>query len=90
MSHVTLAINLLLWLAVAGLAFIAASRGRILLNTGAREGATTRLRMRGSFIRTGSCYAQTATQGELREFIDCRRCELGQKYNLPHRTSGQC
>src|ERR1035437_8940175 len=27
---------------------------------GARAGATTKLRMRGSFIRMGSCYARTA------------------------------
>ena len=45
MSHVTLAINLLLWLVVAGLAFIAASRGRILLNTGAREGLIEFIRL---------------------------------------------
>ncbi len=34
----TLAINVLLWLVVAILAFVAASRGRILLNSGARDG----------------------------------------------------
>jgi uncharacterized membrane protein YraQ (UPF0718 family) len=45
MSHVTLAINLLLWLAVAVLAFIAASRGRILLNTGTREGLIEFIRL---------------------------------------------
>ena len=33
-----LAINILLWLGVAGLAFIAALRGRVLLNDGARDG----------------------------------------------------
>jgi hypothetical protein len=38
MTNVTIAINLLLWLLVAGLAFIAASRGRVLLDTGLREG----------------------------------------------------
>ena len=38
---VTLAINILLWLVVAGLALFAASRGRVLLNTGAREGASS-------------------------------------------------
>ena len=35
----TLAINILLWLVVAALAFFAAMRGRILLNDGARDGA---------------------------------------------------
>jgi uncharacterized membrane protein YraQ (UPF0718 family) len=35
----TLAVNLLLWLVVAILAFLAAMRGRVLLNNGAREGA---------------------------------------------------
>ena len=35
----TLAINILLWLVVGGLAFIAAIRGRVLLNDGARAGA---------------------------------------------------
>ena len=34
----TLAINILLWLVVAGLALFAAMRGRVLLNDGAREG----------------------------------------------------
>jgi len=34
----TLAINILLWLIVAALAFIAAMRGRVLLNDGARDG----------------------------------------------------
>jgi hypothetical protein len=38
MTSMTLAINLLLWLVVAGLALFAASRGRVLLNTGVREG----------------------------------------------------
>src|SRR5262249_25988136 len=36
----TLAVNILLWLVVGTLAFIAAARGRVLLNTGARDGAT--------------------------------------------------
>jgi hypothetical protein len=35
-----LAINILLWLTVGALAFIAAMRGRVLLNDGARAGAT--------------------------------------------------
>ncbi len=35
----TLAINILLWLVVAALAFFAAMRGRVLLNNGARDGA---------------------------------------------------
>ena len=35
-----LAINILLWLVVAGLALLAASRGRVLLNGGLRNGAT--------------------------------------------------
>ena len=35
----TLAINILLWLVVGGLALFAAMRGRILLNDGARDGA---------------------------------------------------
>lgn len=35
----TLAINILLWLVVAALAFLAALRGRVLLNDGARDGA---------------------------------------------------
>jgi hypothetical protein len=34
----TLAVNILLWLIVAALAFIAAMRGRVLFNGGAREG----------------------------------------------------
>jgi len=34
-----LAINILLWLVVAVLAFLAAMRGRVLLNDGARDGA---------------------------------------------------
>jgi len=36
----TLAVNILLWLVVGTLAFIAAMRGRALLNEGARDGAT--------------------------------------------------
>jgi hypothetical protein len=36
---ITLAINILLWLVVGALAFIAAVRGRILLNDGVRDGA---------------------------------------------------
>jgi hypothetical protein len=36
----TLAINILLWLVVGTLAFIAAMRGRVFLNEGARDGAT--------------------------------------------------
>ncbi len=36
----TLAINILLWLVVSALAFIAAMRGRVLLNDGARAGVT--------------------------------------------------
>jgi hypothetical protein len=42
---VTLAINMLLWLVVAGLALFAASRGRVLLNTGVREGLTEFIRL---------------------------------------------
>jgi hypothetical protein len=38
MNNVTLAIDVLLWLVVGSLALFAASRGRVLLNTGAREG----------------------------------------------------
>ena len=34
-----LAVNILLWLVVAALAFIAALRGRVLFNEGARNGA---------------------------------------------------
>jgi len=41
----TLAINILLWLIVFGLAFIAALRGRALLNDGAREGAWEFIRL---------------------------------------------
>jgi len=41
----TLAINLLLWLLVAMLALIAALRGRVLLNTGLREGAIEFVRL---------------------------------------------
>ena len=36
----TLAVNILLWLAVGTLALIAAFRGRVLLNDGARDGVT--------------------------------------------------
>jgi hypothetical protein len=35
---ILLGINILLWLVVAGLALLAASRGRVLLNQGARDG----------------------------------------------------
>ena len=45
MTNMTLAINLLLWLVVAGLALFAASRGRVLLNTGAREGLIEFIRL---------------------------------------------
>jgi hypothetical protein len=45
MTHVTLAINLLLWLVVAWLAFFAASRGRVLLNEGIREGVIEFIRL---------------------------------------------
>jgi hypothetical protein len=45
MNSVTLAINLLLWLVVACLALFAASRGRVLLNTGAREGLIEFIRL---------------------------------------------
>jgi len=45
MTNVTMAINLLLWLLVAGLAFIAAWRGRVLLNTGMREGLIEFIRL---------------------------------------------
>jgi len=45
MTIAALAINLMLWLVVAGLALFAASRGRILLNTGAREGAIEFIRL---------------------------------------------
>ena len=41
----TLAINILLWLVVAALALFAASRGRVLLNTGAREGLIEFIRL---------------------------------------------
>ena len=41
----TLAINILLWLVVAVLAFIAASRGRVLLNAGIREGSIEFIRL---------------------------------------------
>lgn len=40
-----LAINILLWVVVAGLAFFAALRGRILLNDGLREGAIEFVRL---------------------------------------------
>ena len=40
-----LAVNILLWLVVAVLAFIAAMRGRVLFNVGAREGALEFLRL---------------------------------------------
>jgi uncharacterized membrane protein YraQ (UPF0718 family) len=42
-THV--AINLLLWLVVAGLALFAASRGRVLLNNGTREGLIEFIRL---------------------------------------------
>jgi hypothetical protein len=45
MTSAAIAINLMLWLVVAGLALFAASRGRILLNTGAREGAIEFIRL---------------------------------------------
>ena len=45
MTNMTLAINLLLWLVVAGLALFAASRGRVLLNDGVREGAIEFVRL---------------------------------------------
>jgi hypothetical protein len=45
MMNMMMAINLLLWLVVAGLAFIAASRGRVLLNTGMREGLIEFIRL---------------------------------------------
>jgi uncharacterized membrane protein YraQ (UPF0718 family) len=45
MINITLAINLLLWLVVAGLAFFAASRGRVLLNEGLREGVIEFIRL---------------------------------------------
>jgi hypothetical protein len=40
-----LAVNILLWLAVAGLAFIAALRGRVLLNDGMRTGTVEFIRL---------------------------------------------
>jgi hypothetical protein len=40
-----LAINILLWTAVVGLAFFAAMRGRILLNSGLREGGIEFIRL---------------------------------------------
>jgi hypothetical protein len=40
-----LAVNILLWLVVAVLAFIAAMRGRVLFNTGAREGVLEFIRL---------------------------------------------
>jgi uncharacterized membrane protein YraQ (UPF0718 family) len=45
MTSAAIPINLMLWLVVAGLALFAASRGRILLNTGAREGAIEFIRL---------------------------------------------
>jgi hypothetical protein len=42
---VTLAINLLLWLVVAALALFAAVRGRVLLDTGLREGVIEFVRL---------------------------------------------
>ena len=41
----TLAVNILLWLVVAALGFIAALRGRVLLNDGARDGAVEFIRL---------------------------------------------
>jgi len=41
----TLAINILLWLVVAGLALFAAMRGRVLLNNGARDGVIEFLKL---------------------------------------------
>jgi hypothetical protein len=41
----TLAINILLWLIVAALAFTAALRGRVLLNEGARDGVLEFIRL---------------------------------------------
>ena len=41
----TLAINILLWLVVAALAFFAASRGRVLLNDGMRTGSIEFVRL---------------------------------------------
>ncbi len=40
-----LAVNILLWLVVAALAFVAALRGRVLFNEGARTGALEFLRL---------------------------------------------
>lgn len=40
-----LAINILLWLVVAGLALIAALRGRVLLNDGMRTGTVEFIRL---------------------------------------------
>ena len=45
MTNMTLAINLLLWMVVAGLAMFAASRGRVLLNAGVREGLIEFIRL---------------------------------------------
>jgi hypothetical protein len=42
---VTVAVNILLWLIVAALAFIAALRGRVLLNEGARDGVLEFIRL---------------------------------------------
>jgi hypothetical protein len=41
----TLAVNILLWLIVAALAFFAAMRGRVLLNEGARDGVLEFIRL---------------------------------------------
>jgi hypothetical protein len=40
-----LAVNILLWLVVAALAFVTAMRGRVLLNEGAREGVLEFIRL---------------------------------------------
>ncbi len=40
-----LVVNILLWLVVAALAFVAAMRGRVLLNEGAREGVLEFIRL---------------------------------------------
>lgn len=45
MSHATLIIDIMLWVLVAGLALFAALRGRILLDTGLREGAIEFVRL---------------------------------------------
>ena len=41
----TLAVNILLWLVVCVLAVIAAYRGRVLLNNGARDGVVEFIRL---------------------------------------------